>query len=362
MRSRERVLSAIQHAGYDRLPVMYQGEPLVTTWLAERFGVDGLEGVQERLGDDFRYVQPVWVGPQPQRFPDGTYQVGYPDRGWPMVGERVRDVPTAYGFHPEVVYRPFERVTDVAELDGCWFPTADCFDYSTIKTQCLRHADHAIVTGTPGILSYICCLGHVRGLEQTLVDMASGPSGDPVMQHLIRIKQKFHMETFERVLQAAEGLIDIVYCGEDLGSQNDLLVSPRTFDRVLAPHFEAFFDLAHRYGAKVMLHSCGSVRRLIPRLIDLGLDILQVVQTSAAGMAIDELRAEFGGRLTFCGSMDVQTILPNGNPDSIRCEVERRRALFPDGGLILGPTHTIEPDTPIENILAMYHAAGSLRE
>jgi uroporphyrinogen decarboxylase len=359
MNSKQRVLSAIARQGWDRIPVMYQGEPVVTQRLQEHFGATDFIALQERLGDDLRYVQPVWIGPQPQCFPDGTYQVGYPDRGWPMVGERVRDIPTRFGVHPEVVYRPFEGVTDPAELDGRWFPSADCFDYGTIREQCRRYPGHALVTGTAGILSYICCIGHVRGIEQTLVDMASA---SPVLLRLLEIKQRFHMAVFERVLQAGEGLIDIVYCGEDLGSQNDLLIGPRTFDRLLAPRFAEFFDLAHRYQAKVMLHSCGSVRRLIPRLIELGLDILQVVQTSAAGMDIRELHDQFGDRLTFCGSMDVQTILPNSTVPDIRREVELRRQLFADGGLILGPTHTIEPDTPLENVLEMYRAAGSLEE
>ena len=183
---------------------------------------------------------------------------------------------------------------------------------------------------------------------------------DPVLLYLLEVKQRYHMEMFERVLQAAEGLIDIVYCGEDLGSQIDLLISPQTWERILAPYFQEFWDMVHRHGARVMLHSCGSVRRLIPHLIEMGLDILQVVQTSAAGMDLPELRAEFGHRLSLCGSMDVQTTLPYGSVEDIYREVEIREALFPDGGLILGPTHTIEPDTPLENVLAMYSAARSL--
>jgi uroporphyrinogen decarboxylase len=337
---------------------MYLGEPVVTERLQDYFGVSDLEGVQECLGDDLRYVQPEWIGPEPQSFADGTYQMGYPGRGWPMVGELARDVPTEFGYHAEVVYHPFENVADVAELDGAWFPSADCFDYSTIKAQCLRYPHHTLVTGVPGILNFIIGISYVRGLEQTLVDMASA---HPVLFHLLEVKQRFHLETFERVLRAGEGLIDIVSCGEDLGTQNGLFISPRIFERILAPHFRAFFDMVHRYGARVMLHSCGSVRRLIPALVDLGVDILQVVQTSAAGMDLRELRDQWGDRLTFCGSMDVQTILPYGSVADVRREVAYREELFAEGGLILGPTHTIEPDTPLENILAMYEAAGSLR-
>ena len=117
--------------------------------------------------------------------------------------------------------------------------------------------------------------------------------------------------------------------------------------------------MVHRYGAFMMLHSCGSVRALIPRLIELGLDILDVVQVGAAGMAIQELHDAFGTRLCFCRTMDVQTTLPLGSTADV-CEVELRKALFAQGGLFLGPAHRIKASTPLENILAMCRCAGSL--
>jgi len=110
------------------------------------------------------------------------------------------------------------------------------------------------------------------------------------------------------------------------------------------------------------MHCCGSVRGLLPRLIDLGLDILDVVQVSAAGMELRSLHADFGRDLAFCGTMCVQKMLPKLTATEIAAEVELRRELFAAGGLILGPTHAIQPDTPIENILTMYRAAGSLTE
>ncbi|MDH7569884.1 MAG: uroporphyrinogen decarboxylase family protein, partial [Armatimonadota bacterium] len=124
--------------------------------------------------------------------------------------------------------------------------------------------------------------------------------------------------------------------------------------------FEAIFALAHRYGARTMMHSCGSVRAFIPRLIELGLDILDVVQVAAVGMDIRELHREYGKDLAFCGTICVQTTLPFGTVEDVRREVQLRLQLFADGGLILGPTHAIQVGTPLENILEMYRAAGSL--
>ena len=111
-----------------------------------------------------------------------------------------------------------------------------------------------------------------------------------------------------------------------------------------------------------MMHSCGSVYSFIPGLIDIGLDILDVVQTSAKDMEIEKLSKEFGRDICFCGTMDVQQVLLNMTPGQIEEEVRLRRRLFPDGGLILGPSHAIQPGTPVENIIAMYRAAGSLEQ
>ena len=109
-----------------------------------------------------------------------------------------------------------------------------------------------------------------------------------------------------------------------------------------------------------MLHSCGSVYSFIPNLIEIGLDILDVVQTSAKNMEIGKLSKEFGKDICFCGTMDVQQVLINMTPKQVEEEVKLRQRLFPDGGLILGPSHAIQPGTPMENIIAMYRTAGSL--
>ena len=357
MNHKERVLSALAYSGYDRVPVMYQGEPVVTQRLMEHFGASDYKVLLECLGDDLRYVQPEWRGPLPQSWPDGSYEIGWPDRSWP-VGTRYKDVPVEDGFYPEVCYRPFEGITDPDDLAELQFPTADWYDYSTIEEQCAELREFAIVTGRGGTLDFMNGISLTRGMEQVFVDIAKEA---PVFLALMDVKFKFHYETFERVLKAGDGLIDIVLCGEDLSSQLGLLISPRSFDRLFAPKLGAFFDMVHRYGAKAMLHSCGSVRPLIPRLIGLGMDILNVVQTSATGMDIRELRDRFGGDISFCGSMCVQTTLPKSSPEQVRGEVELRKQLFAAGGMILGPSHTIQPDTPLENILAMYDAAGSLR-
>jgi len=202
-------------------------------------------------------------------------------------------------------------------------------------------------------------IARCRGVEQVLFDVATE---DPVYQRLVAERFRYFYETAERALQAADGEIDLLHCGEDLGTQRGPIISVRAFDRLFAPYYCQYFELAHRYGARVLMHSCGSVRAFLPTLIDLGLDVLDVVQVAAEGMELDGLKRDFGSSLGFSGTMCVQTILPFGTVAEVIDETKRRIELFAEGGLILGPTHAIQPLTPLENVLAMYRMAGSLAE
>ncbi|MCJ7739337.1 MAG: hypothetical protein MUQ10_18830, partial [Anaerolineae bacterium] len=245
----------------------------------------------------------------------------------------------------------------VGELAAFRFPTPDDLDFSTIASQCERYHAFAEVFGGADYFDFINSIARCRGVEQVLIDSATE---DPVYVRLVEQRCEFFLGVIERALQAAGGRVDFVHVGEDLGTQNGLLISPRKFERLFAPRFRAVFDLAHQYGARTIMHSCGSVRRLIPRLIDLGLDVLDVVQVGAKAMDLTELHAAYGDCLSFCGTVDVQTTLPFGTVEDVQREVALRLELFERGGLFLGPTHAIQVGTPLENMLAMYRAAGSL--
>jgi len=120
--------------------------------------------------------------------------------------------------------------------------------------------------------------------------------------------------------------------------------------------------MVHSYGAKTMMHMCGFVRAFLQRLIELGLDVYDVVQPTSPEMDIAVLNSDFGAGITFCGSVCVQTTLAFGSEADVVKEVERRKNLFPEGGLFLGPSHAIQVGSPLENIIALYKTAGSLME
>jgi len=355
MNHRDRVLSTLAHKGYDRIPVRYFAEPEVDKKLMDYFGVDNDIALKEYLGDDFRYIWPEFKGPEPKIFSDGSFEIPWPWR-WPG-GERYRKVIVGGMPYNEECYRPFENITDPDELVHFTFPTIDWLDFSTIKSKCVLYSDYAKVAGFGNVINFISGISHSFGVERTLMGLATA---DPVLLALMDIKFNFHYEEIMQTLKAAKGEIDIVYIGEDLGTQTGPFIGLHSFNKYIAPYFNKFFDMVHSYGAKVMMHSCGSVYKFIPRLIELGLDILDVIQVSAEGMNIQELGSKFGKDLCFSGSMDVQSFMVTGTEEEIKHEVKLRQELFPDGGLILGPSHAIGLDVPLENILAMYRTAGSL--
>jgi len=353
MNARERMLSAIERRGFDRIPVHHEGTPEVNALLRAHFGVKDDLALAEVLGDDWRYVEPSYCGPELRTFPDGSTEG--------LWGERYGDIPygDGMGTYPEAVYLPFAGMDSVNDLDDYPFPQADWFSYDDIAAQCSELGDFAIFHGGAGEMDFMNGIARCRGVEQVLYDVATL---DPVYKLLIERRFQFFYEVTERVLQAAGGEIDVVHCGEDLGTQRGPIISLRSFERLFAPYYRRYFELVHRYNARVLMHSCGSVRAFIPTLIDMGLDILDVVQVAAEGMDLAGLKRDFGRDLCFSGTMCVQSILPFGSQQGVERETRWRLEQFSQGGLILGPTHAIQPLTPLDNILAMYRTAGSLAE
>ena len=162
-------------------------------------------------------------------------------------------------------------------------------------------------------------------------------------------------EISERALQAAAGQIDILWIGDDYGTQNGLLMSPEKWRKLFLPKLKTMCQLGHKHGAKVMLHCCGSTRPLWPALIKAGVDIYQTVQPEAKDMDPAALKEQFGSEICFHGTISIQKTLPFGTARQVADEVRLRiETVGKNGGLIVAPAHNTQPDTPIENILALY--------
>jgi uroporphyrinogen decarboxylase len=163
-----------------------------------------------------------------------------------------------------------------------------------------------------------------------------------------------------RVLDLAGDRIDMVYFYDDVATQNSLMMSPETWRTEVRPFHEQLVEAAHARGVPVMYHCDGSIYRLIPELIDMGVDLLNPIQPDAKDMDARRLKQEFGDRLSFHGGIDIVGVLPRGTPDEVRDAVrDCVEVLGRDGGYILCSSHHIQPDTPVENVLALYE--GGLR-
>jgi uroporphyrinogen decarboxylase len=153
--------------------------------------------------------------------------------------------------------------------------------------------------------------------------------------------------------------VDIICIGDDLGTQDSLLMSPKTYREILKPIHADYIDfIKDRTDAKVFFHTDGDVSPLIDDLIEIGVDILNPIQTSAGNMSdLSELKERFGDEIVFCGAIDTQNVLPNGSPEDVRSEVKRViGTLGPGGGYLLSAVHTIMEEVPAENVLAMVDA------
>ena len=352
MTSRERVLSCIARNGYDRIPVKHEGTPEINQLLMNYFQLDNSEQLHRVVGDDFRYAEPIFIGPELKTFPDGSFE-GY----W---GERYHYFQFGDGKYLESCYQPYSGIRTLDQLDRSHFPSADWFDYSTIKEQCRQiRKEFAVCFGGAGDMDFINSIARARGMEEVLMDLIDN---NEVYLEIMEHRFRFYYEMHKRALEAADGLIDFTHIGEDLGNQSGQMISMKIFERHFAAKFKQYFDMVHDHGAKVMMHMCGTVYAFLPRLIELGLDIFDVVQPTTPDMDIANLKNKFADKLIFQGSMDVQKEIAFGSPDDVKREVARRLNLFPDGGLIFGPSHAIQLGTPLENILTMYREAGSLCE
>jgi uroporphyrinogen decarboxylase len=199
----------------------------------------------------------------------------------------------------------------------------------------------------------------LRGIEMAMLDIAE----DPEFAHeMLKRCADFSVELSRAALARYE--LDWLWTGDDVSSQNSMLMRPATWRRLIKPHLARVTALGKARGLWVAYHCCGALRPIIPDLIEIGIDVLNPVQCNCPGMDPLELKAEFGKQLAFMGGVDTQGVLPTGTVDEVRRATARLiEGMTRDGGgYILAASHTVPPETPDENIFAMYREAGISRE
>ena len=356
---RERVLTAVARREPDRLPLGFKATDDVLNRLRSHFRINHMIELLDLLDVDtfgnfnncLHGVYPRYVGgPEKVLYPDC-----YADGSWDTIyGYKRHWVACAGGYNDEVSDRPLANA-GIGELDGHDWPQADWFDYSTLSCQCRDAGDRAIIFNIGG-------LGHVANLislERLMMDMLLDP---PFIESCFSRLADFYVGFVERVLEAAAGRIDIVCIQDDFGSQQGPMIGFPEYRRFYKPHHRAIFEVARRHNVKVMMHSCGAVFDFVPDFIEIGADILDPLQTTAAGMDPVRLKKTYGADICFYGGLDVQNTLVNGSPDDVRRHIDSLvSALAPGGGFILAPSHYIQADAPLTNVLTVFEHAASLR-
>jgi uroporphyrinogen decarboxylase len=341
MTPRERWLALLQHQRPDRIPLDYWATPEVTQLLMEQLGCSNFHALMERLHVDYLVsVSPRYIGPALRTDTD-VFGVGY------------RWVAFDRGAYSEAVHHPLAGCNTLEEIKASYsWPEPDWWDYSELAGQIVGRETYPVRGGgSEPFLIY----KYLRGQEQAMIDLVEHP--DIVHFCLDRLFELAYQDTL-RILEALPGKVTVTYVAEDLGGQNNLLISPAHIREYLFPGMKRMIDLTHSAGAFVFHHDDGNITRILPELVDLGIDLLNPVQWRADGMDRQSLKAQYGARLTFHGAMDNQQTLPFGSVEDVRREVRENIRLLGEGsGYILAPCHNLQPLTPPENILAMYETA-----
>ena len=204
-------------------------------------------------------------------------------------------------------------------------------------------------------LPLLCRLFDLFGLEKTLVMLHTNPK---VIEAATRQIEGFTLAFVGALLDATAELVDVFWYGDDFAGQTGMLISPEQWRRLFKPTYHKVFDLAKSYGLNTWFHSCGTFRPVLPDLIDIGMDVWETVQVHLPGNEPEALKREYGRDIAFYGAINSQRTLPFGSEEEVRAEVRARiNVLGKGGGYICGPDHSILPDVPAENVLAMLDEA-----
>ena len=349
MTPKERVLTAFAREEPDRVPINYFANPGIDGRLKAHFGLDAGddEGLLQSLGVDFRSVGAPYVGPR--------LHPELPDRRVdPCWGVRTRYVEHESGGYWDYCDFPLRGAT-LEEVEAWPMPSPDDYDYAAIRDTCERGWDYAIVAGGAGLPDVINATGMIRTMEQVMIDLITD---DPVFLRYVERKSTILLEVTRRALEAAQGGIDVLWLGEDLGTQRGPLISPKLYRKHIKPWHQAFAALGNEYGIPVVIHSCGSSSWAFEDFIEIGINVVDTLQPEAKDMAPAYLKARYGDRLAFHGCVSTAGPLAYGSVDDVVADVRQTlAAMMPGGGYALSPTHQIQDNTPTENVVAMYEAA-----
>jgi len=350
MTSRERVLTAFASQEPDRVPINYLANAGIDRRLKRHFGLapGDSEGLRQALGVDFRGVEPSYCG--------AKLHEDIPERGvevddW---GRHRRWVEHETGGYWDYCDFPLRNASE-QEVAEWPMPSPDDFDYSGVSDYCEENSEYAVYVGGAGQADVINKGGMLRGTEQSLVDLISE---DPAGLLLTKRRTDIQLEILRRTLEAANGGVDFLWMGEDLGTQIGPLISLALYRKQIRPIHQKFVDLARSFDIPVMVHSCGSSSWAYEDFIEMGVGVVDTLQPEAKDMAPEYLKRTFGGRLAFHGCISTAGPVAMGTvEETIAYCRNTLDIMMPGGGYCFAPTHQLQDNSPTENVVAMYETA-----
>jgi uroporphyrinogen decarboxylase len=351
MKHRERVLTALEHQRPDRCPMQISFTPEFTERLRPAMnltprgehnphGGGNTYELERALDEDLLLTSVGWANSYYQGNRAYTDEWGV---GWRPCSYQT---PYGQGYYTEVASHP---LADDRAFES-YVPPDPQRDELYAEAQKLldcHKAEYFIVGVT--VTTIFETAWALRGLSQLLMDFAVEPD---LAHRLLDIPFNYHLAAAKRL--AAMG-VDMIWTGDDVATQRGMMISPESWRTFFKPRMGRFVAelKAINPQVKVAYHCDGDLRAIIPDLVEIGLDVLNPIQPACMDPA--ELKRTYGDRLCFWGSLDEQHTLPFGTPDDVRREVRTRlETIGRDGGLILGPTHHVQLDTPLENFWAMH--------
>ena len=347
MTSKERVNAALRRKPVDRVPVFMWFHPETAAKFGKLLEIPPGR-VSEAMGDD---VRQAWVnnnyameGVTHEHDGEGHTDV------WGIEWEK-------RGPFNQTRSCPLERAT-FDEVRAYEFPYGDVPSLMSNMDPIVAEADRYFIGAdvSPCLFEMTCRL---RGMEQAILDLAAEPE---IARYLLAACEDFARHLAEIACSTLP--LDWLWTGDDIGGQQGMIMSPATWREMVKPLLKPIFDVGRAHGLWVAYHSCGAIRPIIPDLVEIGLDVLNPIQANCPGMDPFELKREFGTDLTFMGGVDTQHLLPNGTEDEVYgYSVTLIEGMTSDGGgYVMAASHTIPPETPPENVFALYRAAGISKE
>jgi len=373
--SRERVLSVLHHEQPDRVPIVLGVSNATGIKMQPYQGIKKIAGIDapddylydcpelgtalideetmQRLHSDVRGVLDLEPGAVRERNRTRDPHSDYID-SWGTGQSEIKPGEWFPNVHP---MQSANSLDDIESYAG-WPDMLDPSRIAHVREQARRLAEENqyAILATPWLLFPFERAHAMQGLETFLVNMSLEPDFATALLQKIAHYCKQLMGPF---LDELGDNVDIIKIGDDLGTEESLLISPRMYRKILKPiHADFISFIKSRTNAKVLFHSDGDIAPLIDDFVEIGVDILNPIQTSAGTMSdLHSLKKRHGPNIVFCGGIDTRKTLPCGTVDDVRAEVRRViEALGPGGGFMVGAVHTIMNDVPPENVLTMVDA------